>query len=56
MKLYADPEVEDIFNISGGDMASEVLDELDYELIKSSKATFFRGSDVNEKGLTDKIS
>lgn len=46
MKLYANPEVEDIFDISGGDMANEVLDGLDFDLIKSSKATFWGYSDL----------
>lgn len=46
MKLFSNPDVEDIYDISGGDMANEVLDELDFELIKASNATFWGYSDL----------
>lgn len=46
MKLFSNPYVEDIYDISGGDMANEVLDELDFEQIKKSNATFWGYSDL----------
>lgn len=46
MKLFSNPDVEDIYDISGGDMANEVLDELDFEQIKKSNATFWGYSDL----------
>ena len=46
MRLFENPEVTDIFDISGGDMANEVLDWLDYEKIAKSSATFWGYSDL----------
>ncbi len=46
MKLFSNPDVENIYDISGGDMANEVLDELDFEQIKKSNATFWGYSDL----------
>ncbi len=46
MKLFSNPDVENIYDISGGDIANEVLDELDYKQIKNSKATFWGYSDL----------
>ena len=46
MKLYCDPEITDIFDISGGDMGNDVLDFLDYETIAASNATFWGYSDL----------
>ena len=46
MKLFSNPDVEAIYDISGGDMANEVLDELDFETIKKSNATFWGYSDL----------
>ena len=46
MKLFANPDVEAIYDISGGDMANEVLDELDFEVIKKSRAIFWGYSDL----------
>ena len=46
MKLFSNPDVEAIYDISGGDMANEVLDELDFEVIKKSNATFWGYSDL----------
>ena len=50
MKLYQDREITDIFDISGGDMANDVLDFLDYEKIAASKATFWGYSDLTTVG------
>ena len=46
MKLFCNPDIEAIYDISGGDMANEVLDELDFEAIKKSNATFWGYSDL----------
>ncbi len=46
MKLYRNREITDIFDISGGDMANDVLDYLDYDLIASSDSTFWGYSDL----------
>ncbi len=46
MDAYKDENVSGIFDISGGDIANEVLDYLDYEIIKNSKKPFFGYSDL----------
>ena len=46
MKMFRDPEIEEIYDISGGDVANQILDELDYEAIAASKATFWGYSDL----------
>ncbi len=46
MNLFSNPDVEEIYDISGGDMANEVLDNLDFEQIKNSNATFWGYSDL----------
>ncbi len=38
MKLYQDPDVDLIFDISGGDTGNEILDYLDFEVIAKSKS------------------
>jgi muramoyltetrapeptide carboxypeptidase LdcA involved in peptidoglycan recycling len=46
MKMFEDPEVEEIYDISGGDLANQILDDLDYEKIAKSKALFWGYSDL----------
>lgn len=46
MKMYEDPAITDIFDISGGNMANEILPELDFGKIKKAKATFWGYSDL----------
>lgn len=46
MRLFAHPEVEEIYDISGGDLANQVLDFLDYDVIQKSKAVFWGYSDL----------
>jgi muramoyltetrapeptide carboxypeptidase LdcA involved in peptidoglycan recycling len=46
MKLYQNPEITDIFDVSGGDMANEVLEELDFGWIGKSGITFWGYSDL----------
>lgn len=47
MKLYQDPEITDIFDVSGGNQANEVLADLDYEVIRNSDTTFWGYSDLS---------
>ena len=47
MKMFRDPEIEEIYDISGGDVANQILDELDYGAIEASKATFCGYSDLS---------
>ena len=47
MKMFKDPEIEEIDDISGGDVANQILDELDYGAIAASKATFWGYSDLS---------
>lgn len=46
MLLYKDDSVSEIFDISGGDIANEVLPYLDYEQIANSNKMFFGYSDL----------
>lgn len=46
MRMFTDPDVEEIYDISGGDMANQILDDLDYEKIAGSKAVFWGYSDL----------
>lgn len=46
MSLYKDEDVKAIFDISGGDLANEVLGQLDYKVIKENNKPFFAYSDV----------
>lgn len=45
MNLYCDPEITDIFDVSGGDMANEVLPYLDFSVIAASSKRFWGYSD-----------
>lgn len=44
--MYQDDSIKAIFDISGGDIANELLDFLDYELIRSHPKPFFGYSDL----------
>lgn len=46
MKLFAEPSVEEIYDVSGGDLANQILPYLDWEAIRRSKATFWGYSDL----------
>ena len=46
MRFFNDPEVEEIYDISGGDLANQVLDGLDYAAIGKSRAVFWGYSDL----------
>lgn len=47
MKLFVNPDVKAIFDISGGDLANEVLDYLDFDIIRSNPKPFFGYSDLS---------
>lgn len=44
--FFADENVQDIFDISGGDLANEVIPYLDFETIRNSRARFWGYSDL----------
>ena len=46
MKYFRDPDMNFIFDVSGGDIANSVLMELDYNSIRESKAIFCGYSDL----------
>lgn len=46
MSFYKDEDVKAIFDISGGDLANEVLGQLDYKVIEANNKPFFGYSDV----------
>ena len=46
MKFYKDDSIKAIFDISGGDVANEVLDYLDYDIIHKKNKPFFGYSDL----------
>lgn len=41
MDFYKDKEIKAIFDISGGDIANEILPFLDFEIIKKNKKLFW---------------
>ena len=45
MRMFADPDIDEIYDISGGDVANQILDDLDYEKIGKSKAVLWGYSD-----------
>lgn len=46
MAFYEDESIKAIFDISGGDLANEVLGQLDYEVIRANPKPFFGYSDL----------
>lgn len=46
LKFYADKEIKAIFDISGGDVANEILEYLDFNLIRNKYKPFFGYSDL----------
>ena len=47
MGYFADPSVEAIFDVSGGDLANEILPFLDYKIIKENVKTFYGYRDLS---------
>ena len=46
-RLFADKEISYIFDLSGGDSGNEILEYLDYDMIKNSKAVYCGYSDLS---------
>lgn len=46
MKMFSDDSIDEIYDISGGDIANQILEHLDYERIRNSRATFWGYSDL----------
>ena len=46
MNFYADPSVDMICDVSGGDLANEIIDRLDYDLIAENPKKFWGYSDL----------
>lgn len=46
MDAYQDPDIVGIFDLSGGDLANEILDFLDYEAIAKARKPFWGYSDL----------
>ncbi len=46
MRMFTDPDIDEIYDISGGDVANQILDDLDYEKIGKSKAVLWGYSDL----------
>ena len=46
MSAYQDPEIEEIYDVSGGDIANSILPYLDYDLISRSNKRFWGYSDL----------
>ncbi|MBQ3665897.1 MAG: LD-carboxypeptidase [Lachnospiraceae bacterium] len=46
MKMYKDNDIKAIFDISGGDIANELLDYIDFDVIKNNPKPFFGYSDL----------
>lgn len=47
MDFFKDCSIKAIFDISGGDLANEVLDYLDFEIIRNNPKSFFGYSDLS---------
>ncbi|MCC6095416.1 MAG: LD-carboxypeptidase, partial [Eubacterium sp.] len=45
-QMFADPDMVEIFDVSGGDMANELLDFLDFQVIRDSRARLWGYSDL----------
>jgi muramoyltetrapeptide carboxypeptidase len=46
LKFYKDQDIKAIFDLSGGDLANEILDYLDFNIIKNNYKPFFGYSDL----------
>lgn len=46
MEFYQDREIKAIFDISGGDIANEILDYMDFDIIRNHPKPFFGYSDL----------
>ncbi len=46
MAMYRDPSVTEIYDVSGGDLANEILRYLDYDVIRKNPKPFYGYSDL----------
>lgn len=46
MRLYRDPDIKAVFDVSGGDLANELLSYLDFDVIRKNPKPFFGYSDL----------
>lgn len=46
MKMFSDPAIEEIYDVSGGDLANQILPYLDWNTIRHSNAVFWGYSDL----------
>ena len=46
MRMFRDPDIKEIYDISGGDMANQIREDLDYAGIAESNAVFWGYSDL----------
>lgn len=46
MRMFEDPDVSEIYDISGGDIANQLLPYLDFDSVAKSKAVFWGYSDL----------
>lgn len=46
INFYKDTDIKAIFDVSGGDLANEILDYLDFDIIKSNYKPYFGYSDL----------
>ena len=47
MDFFCDDEIKAVFDISGGDLCNEILEYLDYDIIKNNPKPFFGYSDLS---------
>lgn len=47
IKFFLDLDIKAIFDVSGGDLSNEVLDYIDFEIIKNNPKPFFGYSDLS---------
>ena len=47
IKLYEDPTIDGIFDVSGGDLANEVLEYINFDVLKNNPKPFFGYSDLS---------
>lgn len=46
MRMFEDPDVSEIYDISGGDIANQLLPYIDFDSVAKSKAVFWGYSDL----------
>ncbi len=46
MRFYLDPDITEIYDVSGGDLSNEILPYLDYDVIRENPKPFYGYSDL----------